>query len=149
MTMWRLLHFAGLIAWLGGGLAVMVASAAMRRMDRTLWGAVVDVQAACYRLLMGPGAIVTVISGLILTFAMYGRLSGEVAAWLGVMQAAGLVAALVTMLGAMPAAARLTRLEPVGSTEAAFDAARRRLALTGAVAGFFGAIAVVAAALYR
>ena len=114
MTMWRLLHFAGLIAWLGGGLAVMIGGVTMRRMDRSLWGAVADVQAALYRSLLGPGAIVTVMSGLFLTFGMYGRLSGQVAAWLGVMQGAGLLAALVTLLGAMPAAARLTRLEPTG-----------------------------------
>ncbi|MBA2291142.1 MAG: hypothetical protein H0W15_01665 [Gemmatimonadales bacterium] len=149
MTTWRVLHFIGLVAWLGGGMAVMVSGVVMRSLDRAFWGAIADVQAMLYRTLIGPGSVVTVMSGLFLTFGLYGRLSGEVAAWLGVMQGFGLIAALVTLLGAMPAAARLSRLEPLGTTGAAFDAARRRLAAMGAVAGVFGAIALVAGALYR
>lgn len=149
MTTWRVLHFIGLVAWLGGGMAVMVSGVMMRSLDRAFWGAIADVQAMLYRTLLGPGSVVTVMSGLFLTFGLYGRLSGEVAAWLGVMQGFGLIAALVTLLGAMPAAARLSRLEPLGATGGAFDAARRRLAVTNAVAGVFGAIALVAGALYR
>ncbi len=148
-TAWRVLHFIAFIAWLGGGLAVMVAGVAMKKMDRSLWGAVVDVQAALYRTLLGPGAIITVVSGLFLTFGMYGRLSGQVGAWLGMMQGMGLLGALVTLLGAMPAAQRLTRLEPTGPTAAAFDAGRKRLAITGAIAGVAGTMAMVAGALYR
>ena len=148
-TIWRVLHFVALIGWLGGGMAVMVAGLAMKRMDRSLWGAVVDVQAALYRALLGPGSAVTVLSGLFLTFGMYGSLSKDVAAWLGVMQVTGVLAALVTLLGAMPAAQRLTRLEPIGDGAAAFDVARRRMALSGALAGALGAVAMVAGALYR
>ncbi len=149
MTTWRVLHFVGLVAWLGGGMAVMVSGVVMRSLDRAFWGAIVDVQAMLYRVLLGPGAVVTVMSGLFLTFGLYGRLSGQVAAWLGLMQGCGLIAALITLLGAMPAAARLTRLEPLGATAGAFDAARRRLVATGAVAGIFGVVALVAGALYR
>ncbi len=149
MTTWRVLHFVGLVAWLGGGMAVMVSGVVMRSLDRAFWGAIVDVQAMLYRTLLGPGSVVTVMSGLFLTFGLYGRLSGQVAAWLGLMQGCGLIAALVTLLGAMPAAARLARLEPLGATAGAFDAARRRLAGTGAVAGIFGLVALVAGALYR
>ncbi len=149
MTTWRVLHYVALIAWLGGGMAVMVAGIVMKKMDRSLWGAVVDIQAALYRVLLGPGAVATVMSGLFLTFGMYGKLSGQVAAWLGVMQATGLVAALITLLGAMPAAQKLTRIEPLGPTAAAFDASRRRMAISGAIAGVFGTIAMLAGALYR
>lgn len=127
----------------------MVSGVVMRSLDRAFWGAIVDVQAMLYRVLLGPGAVVTVMSGLFLTFGLYGRLSGQVAAWLGLMQGCGLIAALITLLGAMPAAARLTRLEPLGATAGAFDAARRRLVATGAVAGIFGVVALVAGALYR
>ena len=149
MTTWRVIHFVALTAWLGGGMAVMVSGILMKRMDRSLWGAVADVQAALYRTLLGPGAVATVMSGLFLTFGMYGKLSGQVAASLGIMQAAGVIAALVTLLGAMPASQRLTRLEPVGPGALAFDAARRRMAISGAIAGIFGAIALVAGAVYR
>lgn len=149
MITWRVLHFVALVAWLGGGMAVMVSGVVMRSLDRSFWGAIADVQAMLYRVLLGPGSVITVMSGLILTFGMYGKLSGQVAAWLGIMQVCGLVAALITLLGAMPASVRLTRLEPLGPTAAAFDAARRRMSLTGAVAGVFGAAALLAGALYR
>ncbi|MGD9524646.1 MAG: hypothetical protein AB7V35_12325, partial [Gemmatimonadales bacterium] len=87
--------------------------------------------------------------GLLLTFRMYGAMSGQVGTWLGSMQGLGLLAALVTLLGAMPAASRLTRLEPVGETAAAFDATRRRLAITGSIGGTLALLALLAGALYR
>jgi hypothetical protein len=65
------------------------------------------------------------------------------------MQGLGLIAALVTLLGAMPAATRMARLEPTGPTAAAFDQARRRLAITGSVGGALALLALLAGALYR
>jgi hypothetical protein len=49
----------------------------------------------------------------------------------------------------MPAAGRVSRLEPTGATAAAFDAARRRLAITGSVGGALALVALLAGALYR
>lgn len=126
-----------------------MAGITMKRLDRSLWGGVADAQAAIYRTLVGPGSILTVASGVVLTFRMYGALSGQTPAWLGMMQGMGLVGALVTLLGAMPAAFKLSRLEPLGETAAAFDAARMRLRITGAVGGIFSFLALVAGALYR
>ncbi|PKL93293.1 MAG: hypothetical protein CVV20_04410, partial [Gemmatimonadetes bacterium HGW-Gemmatimonadetes-1] len=77
------------------------------------------------------------------------QLSGQVGAWLGTMQAAGMAAALVTLLGSMPAAGRLSRMEPTGESAAAFDAARRRLDVTGIVAMLLATLALLAGALYR
>lgn len=148
-SFWRLLHFLSFVAWIGGALSAMVVGIAMRRLDRGFWGGVAEVQGAIYRTLVGPGAIVSVATGLFLTFRMYGAMSGQVGAWMGTMQAAGLAGALVTLLGAMPAAGRLARLEPLGESAAAFDAARRRLALTGSIGGGLALLALVAGALYR
>ena len=146
---WRFVHFLSLAMWIGGALSAMVAGLAMQRLDRRLWGGVADAQAGIYRMLVGPGAMVNVASGLLLTVRMYGAMSGQVGTWLGAMQGLGLLAALVTLLGAMPAASRLTRLEPVGETAAAFDATRRRLALTGSIGGTLALLALLAGALYR
>lgn len=146
---WRFVHYLSFIAWIGGALAVMMAGIAMRRLDRTLWGGVAEAQGAIYRAMVGPGALVAVISGLLLTFRMYGSLSGQVGPWLGTMQAAGVLGALVTLLGAMPAASRLSRLEPTGDTAAAFDHSRRRLAIAGSIGGTLALIALLAGALYR
>jgi hypothetical protein len=142
-------HLFAFTAWIGGGLASMVASMAYRRLDRRLWGGVADVQAGIYRALIGPGAMLSVASGLLLTFRMYGAMSGQVAPWLGTMQALGLVAALVTLLGSMPVATRLARLEPIGETGEAFDRARRRLAVMGSIGGTLAILALGAGALYR
>lgn len=149
MSAWRFVHYLSFIAWIGGGLAAMVAGIAMKRLDRSLWGAAAEIQAAIYRTLIGPGSIIAVISGLLLTFRMYGAMSGYVGPWLGTMQAAGLLGAVVTLLGAMPAASRLGRLEPTGDTAAAFDRIRKRLAVTGSIGGMLAIVALLAGALYR
>ncbi len=149
MTFWRILHFVAFTAWIGGALAAMVTSMSMRRLDRAFWGGIVEMQGAIYRVLIGPGALISVVSGVFLTFGMYGQLSTSVGAWLGTMQAAALAGAVVTLLGAMPAAARLSRMEPLGPTAAAFDALRKRLAITGSIGGTLALVALLAGALYR
>ncbi len=147
--LWRFAHLLAFTLWLGGAAAVLVAGTGYRRLDRRLWGAVADSQAAMCRLLVGPGAILSVASGLMLTFRMYGALSGQVGAWLGSMQGLGLVAALVALLGMMPAAGRLMRLEPIGDGAAAFDMMRRRLSLSAVISGLLALAALGAGALYR
>jgi hypothetical protein len=147
---WHFLHYLAFTAWLGGALSVMVSGIAMKRMDRALWGAVVDVQAAVYRTLIGPGAIVVIGSGIVMTMEMYNGLSsGQAGPWLGTMQAAGIVGPLITLLGSMPAAMKLSRIEPLGSQAAAFDALRVRLAITGSIGGTLGLIALLAGAFYQ
>ncbi len=149
MSFWRILHFIAFTAWIGGALAAMVTAMSMRRLDRAFWGGIVEMQGAIYRVLIGPGALVSVVSGVFLTFGMYGQLSTQVGAWLGTMQAAAIGGAVVTLLGAMPAAARLSRMEPLGPSAAAFDALRKRLAVTGSIGGTLALIALLAGALYR
>lgn len=149
LILWRILHYLSFVAWIGGAVAVMVAGLAMKRLDRGFWGGIAEVQGAIYRTLVAPGAVINIATGLFLTFRMYGQLSGQVGAWLGTMQAAGMAAALVTLLGSMPAAGRLSRMEPTGESAAAFDATRRRLAVTGMVAMLLATLALLAGALYR
>lgn len=147
--MWRFVHYVAFTAWIGGALAAMVAGLALRRLDRSLWVGVAEAQAAIYRSMVGPGAIVTVFTGLMLTFKMYGAMSVQVGPWLGTMQGLGLIAAMVTLLGAMPAANRMARLEPTGETAGAFDQARSRLAIAGSIGGTLALLALLAGVLYR
>jgi hypothetical protein len=147
---WHFFHYLTFTMWLGGALSAMAIGMSMKKMDRGLWGAVVDAQAALYRVLIGPGAMGVVLSGIVMTFQTYGKMSGGGAsAWIGTMQGAGVLGALVTLLGAMPAAAKLTRLEPIGGMQAAFDAQRKRLAIAGSIGGTLGLIALLASALYQ
>lgn len=147
---WHFLHYLAFTAWIGGGLAAMAVGVSMKRIDRSLWGAVVDGQAAIYRALVGPGAIVVVLSGIIMTLRLYNGMAGnQTDQWLGVMQGAGIIGALVTLLGAMPAALKLSRLEPLGPHAPAFDALRKRLAITASIGGTLGLIALFAGAFYH
>lgn len=147
---WHFVHYLAFTVWLGGVLSAMIAELTMHRVDRSLWGAVVDAQAAIYRVLVGPGALATVLSGIVLTLRMYGSMSGgQAGSWLGTMQATGIVGPLVTLLGAMPTAARLSRLEPLGPQAAAFDVLRKRLTITGSIGAALGFIALLAGSFYQ
>ncbi|MEO8478219.1 MAG: hypothetical protein ABI542_01205 [Gemmatimonadota bacterium] len=146
---WRFIHLLAFTVWIGGMASVVVAAGAYAHVDRRHWGGVAEVQSALYRILVGPGALLSVASGLMLTFQMYGVMSTRVGAWLGSMQALGVLAALVTLLGAMPAAARLARLDPTGDTAPAFDAGRIRLGRMTLIGALLALLALGAGALYR
>ena len=85
--------------WLGGAIAAMIMGIAAKREDRHGLGAVVRAQASLMKTAIAPGALLAVLSGLILTFQI--SAGGEIVGfsfWLVLMQGAGLVAALLTLL---------------------------------------------------
>ena len=151
MALWLFLHLLGFTLWLGGGFASMVAGIAAKREDRQGVGSVVRVQAALQRTLVAPGALLTVLSGLILTFAVTGRTGDLVgfSIWLVVMQGAGIVGALLTLLIGLPTATRLARLDPAGGNAAFFDELRQRQRIVASIAGVLALAALVAGAMYR
>jgi hypothetical protein len=148
---WLFLHLLGFTMWLGGGLAVMVAGIAAKREDRAGLGAVARAQAAAHKAIIAPGAILVVLSGLILTFSVSGR-TGELVGfsiWLVVMQGAGLVGALMVLLIGLPTAAKLARLDPMGQGAAFFDELRQRQKIVASVSGVLALVALVAGAWVR
>jgi hypothetical protein len=148
---WLFLHLLGFTMWLGGGLAVMVAGIAARREDRAGLGAIARAQAAAHKAIIAPGAILVVLSGLILTFSVSGR-TGELVGfsiWLVVMQGAGLVGALMVLLIGLPTAAKLARLDPMGQGAAFFDELRQRQKVVASVSGVLALVALVAGAWVR
>ena len=150
MEFWLFLHLLGFTLWLGGGFASMVAGIAAKREDRHGLGAVVRSQAALQRVLIAPGALLTVLSGLILTFSVTGR-TGELVGfsfWLVLMQGTGIVGALVALLVGLPTATRLARLDPAANA-AYFDELRQRQKVVASIAGALAFIALVAGAWYR
>ncbi|HEX2217802.1 MAG TPA: hypothetical protein VHG35_03310 [Gemmatimonadales bacterium] len=151
IRLWLFLHLLGFTMWLGGGLAAMVAGIAAKREDRGGLGAVVRSQAAVHKSIVAPGALLTVLSGLILTFSVTARM-GELVGFslpLVVMQGAGILGALVVLLVGLPTAAKLGRLDPSGPGAAYFDELRQRQRVTSSIAGVLGLIALVAGALVR
>jgi hypothetical protein len=151
IRLWLFLHLLGFTMWLGGGLAVMVEGVASQREERAGLGAVVRAQAAVYKAIIGPGALLAVLSGLMLTFSVSARI-GELVGfnvWLLIMQGAGVLGALVVLLIGLPTAARLSRLDPAGSGAAYFDELRQRQRVVGSVSGTLALLALVAGALVR
>ena len=145
---WLFLHLLGFTMWLGGGLASMVAGIAAKREDRAGLGAIARAQAAAQKAIIAPGALLVVLSGLILTFSVSGQ-TGELAGfsiWLVVMQGAGLVGALIVLLIGLPTAAKLARLDPTGQGAAFFDELRQRQRIVASVSATLALVALVAGA---
>jgi hypothetical protein len=151
IRVWLFLHLLGFTMWMGAALAVMVAGIAARREDRTGLGAITRAQAAGYKLIIAPGAILTVFSGLILTFRVAGRM-GELVGfnlWLVIMQGTGLIGALIVLLIGLPTAAKLARLDPAGPGAAYFDELRQRQKIVASISGLLAMVALVTGALVR
>ena len=151
MALWLFLHLLGFTMWLGGGFGAMVAGIAAKRENRDGLGTVARTQAAIQRALIAPGALLTVLSGLILTFSVTGRTGDLVgfSVWLVVMQGAGVIGALITLLVGLPTATRLARIDPAGVNSAYFDELRQRQRVVASIAGLLALIALIAGALYR
>lgn len=151
IRLWLFLHLLGFTMWLGGGLAAMVAGIAGKREDRAALGVIARSQAAAYKAIIAPGAILAVLSGLILTFSVSSRMGELVgfSVWLMVMQGAGILGALLVLLIGLPTAARLARLDPAGEGAAYFDELRQRQKIVGSVAGTLALVALLAGAMVR
>ena len=132
--------------WLGGAIASMVVGVAARQEERGGLGAVVRAQTKLTKVSIAPGALLTVLSGIILTFQLGSELAG-ISVWLLVMQIAGLIAALITLFIALPTAARLGRLDPTGEAARYFDELRARQRIVASIAGTFGLVALLAGAM--
>ena len=149
IRLWVFLHIVGFTLWIGGGLASMVAGIVSKGEERTRLGAVVRAQAAVQKVLVAPGALLTVLSGLMLTFAVTSLTGGEAgfSLWLVLMQGAGLVGALIVLLVGLPTSSKLARLDPQGPNAAYFDELRQRQRVTSSIAGVFALAALVGGAM--
>jgi hypothetical protein len=149
IRLWIFLHIIGFTMWIGGGLASMVAGIVSKAEERARLGAVIRAQAAVQKVLVAPGALLTVLSGLMLTFAVTSLRGGEMgfSIWLVLMQGAGLVGALIVLLVGLPTSSKLVRIDPVGPNAAYFDELRQRQRITSSIAGVFALAALVGGAM--
>ena len=150
--LWIFLHLAGMTMWLGGGFAVMFAGIASKKFAREQLASTARLFAVIHARVIAPGAVLVVLSGLVLTMQLMSALGagagGAISPWIMVMQGAGLVAAALVIVVSVPASMKAARLDPV-TQAVAFDALRVRLRVVGAVSGILGAIALLAGAMYR
>jgi len=146
---WLLVHVLGFTLWLGGGIATMVAGVTAKRMAPGERLAGYRLIGAVQRILVAPGALAVVLSGLILSRPYMKQ--GDVPGWLGLMMGAGILGAIGAVGISVPTAAKLARLEPDarGEMPEAFHRLRKRQILAATVAGGLGLIAMGAATLGR
>lgn len=144
---WLFLHLLGFTMWLGGAIASMIIGIGAKREDRSGLGAVVRSQSTLTKVAIAPGSVLTVLSGLILTFQLSGGDLAGFSFWLVVMQSAGFIAALITLLIALPTATRLGRLDPTSEAARYFDELRARQRIVASIAGIFGLVALFAGAM--
>jgi len=132
--LWLSLHLIGFVAWMGGMLAVLAVESVAAREDPVALGLVARLEAGIYRVLVGPGAMMTVVTGLVLTLRMYNEATAVgLSRALMTMQGLGLLAGLLALIVSVPTASRLARLEPVGPAAGLFGQLRQRLRLADLV----------------
>jgi hypothetical protein len=141
-------HFLGFSFWLGGSFAMMMVSIVARKEDRGVLRTVARIQAMIARGVVGPGAAIAVVTGLILTFRIYVPETPP-SMWLMVMQGTGILAGLLTFVLALPAVAQLTRIDPMGEHAAHFDRLRQRARMVGMASSLLAVLALVAGAMLR
>ncbi|MDH5315447.1 MAG: hypothetical protein OEW44_03105 [Gemmatimonadota bacterium] len=149
-ALWYFVHMAGQVAWLGGAMAAMAVAFAAKREQPELMGVVARLQGSIYRALVGPGALLTVVSGFMLTLQMYSMVTAVgLSHWLMAMQGIGIIAGLIALIHTVPTSAKLSRLEPTGATATAFAAIRKRLVVSGMTSSMLGMLALLTSALYQ
>lgn len=147
--LWMLIHVLGFTLWLGGGIATMVAGVSAKRFGARERLAAYKLIGAVQRLLVGPGALAVILSGLLMSGPLMKQ--GAVAPWMGLMMVSGILGGIIALAISVPTAARLARLEPElgGELPAAFQRLRKRQILAATAAGTLGLIAMFAATLGR
>ncbi len=146
---WLFVHIIGYVAWIGGGLAVMLSGITAKYFPPDQRLAVYRIMGAVTRSLVGPGSVLVVVSGLILSVPYFQVATAP--SWLMAMLAFGVLGAMVAIGIVMPTAARLARLDldPRGELPERFAGLRRKQAIFATVAGILALAALLAGTLFR
>jgi len=146
---WLFIHAMGFVAWLGGGLAVMLSGITAKHFPPEQRLAVYRIMSVVTRNLIGTGAVLVVVSGFLLSVPYFQ--GATVPGWLMAMQGLGLLGAIVAIGIVTPTAARLGRLEldPRGELPEGFNGLRKRQAIFATVAGVFALLALLAGTVFR
>ena len=146
---WLFLHVIGFVAWLGGGLAVMLSGITAKYFPPEQRLAVYRVMSVVSRNLIATGAVLEVVSGIVLSVPYF--TSAMVPGWLLAMQAFGFLGAIIVIGVVTPTAARLGRLEvdARGELPESFTGLRRRQAIFATLAGIFALLALLFGTVFR
>jgi hypothetical protein len=146
---WILVHALGYTLWIGGGIATMVLGIAAKRFPPPRRVAAYQLTSAVWRVLVAPGAVAVVVSGLLVSMPY--MKSGAVPGWMMLMMTTGIVGCLIALGVSLPAAASLGRIEltPQGELPPHFAGLRARLVWGSSIAGALALIALAGGTLLR
>ena len=145
---WLFLHFMGVAAWLGGGLAMMLAGITAKNFSPEERLAVYRATSVVARNLIGPGALLVLVSGFVLSMPYF---QATMPGWLMAMQGLGLIGAVMAIGIVTPTAARMGRLQldPRGELPESFAGLRKRQAIFATITGAFALLALAAGTVMR
>ena len=145
---WLFLHFMGFAAWLGGGLAMMLAGITAKHFPPEERLAVYRATSVVARNLIGPGALLVLLSGFVLSIPFF---QAAMPGWLMAMQGLGLIGAIIAIGIVTPTAARMGRLEldPRGELPESFAGLRKRQVIFATLAGIFALLALLVGTALR
>ena len=144
----RLAHFLGMSVWIGGAVATLVVSRVVASWTGDERARANALLAKLHGYVIAPGAIVTVVSGVLITMSMVNRGMSVAMARPGVvvMQITGIVAAVLAVFVGVPTANRLavraTRTSPREEVPPIVMKLERRQAVVSATAGVLALIAL-------
>jgi hypothetical protein len=146
--MWLFLHFMGFAAWLGGGLAMMLAGITAKHFPPEERLAVYRATSVVARNLIGPGALLVLLSGFVLSVPFF---QTPMPGWLMAMQGLGLIGGVIAIGIVTPTAARMGRLQldPRGELPESFAGLRKRQAIFATAAGVFALLALLAGTVMK
>jgi uncharacterized membrane protein len=131
MLLTRFVHFFAMCLWLGGMVAAMVMAIAAQSESVSSRLSLFRVLGKVYSFVIGPSAIVTVLTGVALTMSMTQQTGADTASmgtW--VMELTGLLAGIVVLFAGLPTATKLGRLADMADESGpppAFERMRKRL----------------------
>jgi hypothetical protein len=146
--LWLFLHFMGFAAWLGGGLAMMLAGITAKNFAPEERLAVYRATSVVARNLVGTGALLVLLSGFVLSIPFF---QAPMPGWLMAMQGLGLIGAIIAIGIVTPTAARMGRLQidPRGEMPESFAGLRKRQSIFATIAGVFALLALLAGTVLR
>ena len=145
---WLFLHYMGFAAWMGGGLAMMLAGITAKNFSPEERLAVYRATSVVARNLVGPGALLVLVSGFVLSIPFF---QVTPPGWLLAMQGLGLIGVIIAIGIVTPTAARMGRLQldPRGELPESFAGLRKRQAIFATVAGVFALLALLAGTVMK
>ena len=145
----RFAHFLGIALWIGGGIAGMVVAIAVRGEENQVRAAAFRLLGRIHALVIGPGAFITLGTGILWTMQLSGQGTNHTLSRPGlwIMEVVGLIAGIVLIFASLPTAGKLAALavpSDQGELPPMFDRLRKRQAVVSSVTGVLALIALLA-----